>query len=70
MKKVYKNKKEKTIEKEYLPIYELLSNRPIHINEIAKRLNTTIQEILPIITIMEIKEYIFQVQTNYFIRRE
>lgn len=70
MKKVYNNKKEKTIEKEYLPIYELLSNRPIHINEIAKRLNTTIQEIVPIVTIMEIKEYIFQVQTNYFIRRK
>ena len=70
VKEVYNNKKDKTIEKEYLPIYELLSNRPIHINEIAKRMNTTIQEIVPVITIMEIKEYIFQVQTNYFIRRE
>lgn len=68
--KIYNNKKEKNIEKEYLPIYEVLSNKPIHINEIAKRLNTTIQEIVPTITIMEIKEYIFQPQTNYFIKKE
>lgn len=64
------NKKEKNIEKEYLPIYELLSNKPIHINEIAKILNTTIQEIMPIVTIMEIKEYVVQIQTNYFIKKE
>ena len=64
------SKKEKNIEKEYLPIYELLSNKPIHINEIAKKLNMTIQEIAPTITIMEIKEYASQIQTNYFIKKE
>lgn len=64
------NKKDKNIEKEYLPIYELLSNKPIHINEIAKILNTTIQEIMPIVTMMEIKEYTFQIQTNYFVKKE
>ena len=63
-------KKEKNIEKEYLPIYELLSNKPIHINEIAKKLNMTIQEIAPTITIMEIKEYASQIQTNYFVKKE
>ena len=68
--KIYNNKKEKNIEKEYLPIYEVLSNKPIHINEIAKILNTTIHEIMPIVTIMEIKEYAFQIQTNYFIKKE
>lgn len=64
------NKKEISIEKEYLPIYEILSKKPIHINEIAKRLNKGVQEIIPNITIMEIKEYIFQPQTNYFIKKE
>lgn len=58
------------VEQEYLPIYELLSSEPIHINEIARKLKTTIKDITPIITIMEIKEYVFQIQTNYFIRKE
>ena len=58
------------VEQEYLPIYELLSSKPIHINEIARKLKTTIKDITPIITVMEIKEYAFQIQTNYFIKKE
>lgn len=60
----------KLMEKEYIPIYKILSTNPMHINEIAKKLNTTIQDIMPIITIMEINGYIYQVNTNYFIKKE
>ena len=56
------------IQKEYLPIYKLLSNEPIHINDIAKKLETTIKEITPVITMMEIEGYTHQIQTNYFVR--
>ena len=55
------------IPKDYMPIYRMLSNVPIHINEIAKKLNSSMQEIIPILTIMEIEGYVSQVQTNYFI---
>ena len=58
------------IQKEYLPIYKLLSNEPIHINDIAKKLETTIKEITPVITMMEIEGYTHQIQTNYFVRKE
>ena len=60
----------KLMEKEYIPIYKILSTNPMHINEIAKKLNTTIQDIMPIITMMEINGYIYQVNTNYFIKKE
>lgn len=56
------------IPKEYMEIYRVLSDKPIHINEIAMQLGKTIQEITPIITLMEIEEYAYQSQTNYFIR--
>lgn len=52
---------------DYMPIYSMLSNEPIHINEIAKKMNKSVQEITPILTIMEIERYVSQVQTNYFI---
>lgn len=56
--------------KEYIQIYKILSDEPIHINEIAKRLNTSIENIMPIITMMEIEDYVFQPQINYFSRKE
>ena len=56
--------------KDYLPIYRLLSNVPMHINEIAIKLNKSIQEITPNIIMMELDGYIEQVQANYFKRRE
>ena len=58
----------KIIPKEYLEIYRVLSDKPIHINEIAMKLGKTIQEVNSVITMMEIEEYAYQSQTNYFIR--
>ena len=62
-------KEVKKIPKEYLEIYRILSNEPIHINEIARKLNKTIQEINQTITIMEIMGYVEQPQICYFKRR-
>ena len=55
---------------EYLPIYRVLSDEPLHINEIAMKLDIAIKDINPIITMMELEEYIFQPQTNYFVRKD
>ena len=71
--KVVKNEnKEKliieTIPKEYIEIYRLLSDEPIHINELAKKINKPIFEVNSIITIMEIEGYAYQPQMNYFTR--
>ena len=54
------------LSKEYLEVYKILSDEPMHINEIARNLNKEICEISPIITMMEIDGYIVQAQTNYF----
>lgn len=59
---------ETIIPKEYLEIYRVLSDNPIHINDIAIKLGKTIQEVNSIITMMEIEEYAYQSQTNYFVR--
>lgn len=69
-KEKYEEEKSKktVIPKEYLAIYKVLSDEPMHINELAKKLTKSVQEIIPIITMMEISEYIYQPQTNYFIR--
>ena len=56
----------KTIPKEYLQIYRIVSEVPIHINEIAIRLNKSIQEINTLITMMELDGYIHQVNPNYY----
>ena len=53
---------------EYLEIYKILSDEPIHINEISKRIEKPVHEISSIITMMEIDGYAFQPQTNYFMR--
>ena len=55
---------------EYMSIYRVLSDEPIHINELAMRLGKTIKEINPIITMMELEGYAFQIQINYFIRAD
>ena len=54
--------------KEYLQVYRILSNQPLHINEIAKKLEKSINEVIPVITMMEIEGYAYQPQTNYFMR--
>lgn len=64
------NNQRQQIDKSYLPIYKLLSDNAIHINELARELKVSIQEITPIMTMMEIDGYAYQTQTNYFVRRE
>lgn len=63
-------KTNKNIPEEYMPIYNLLSNEPIHINKIAKELNTTISEVNSIITLMELDGYIMQLSGNQFKKKE
>lgn len=65
---ISKEKIDSAISKEYLEIYKILSEVPIHINEIARKLNKEIREISPVITMMEIDGYIVQTQINYFAR--
>lgn len=68
--KVENNKKSisNIMPKEYLQVYRILSNQPLHINEIAKNLEKSINEVIPVITMMEIEGYAYQPQTNYFMR--
>ena len=61
---------QKIILKEYLPIYRALSNEPMHINEIAKKINKAVHEVNSIITMMELDGHVYQPQTNYFVRKE
>lgn len=58
------------LSKEYLEVYKILSDEPIHINKIARKLNKEIYEISPIITMMEIEGYAIQPQINYFTRNK
>lgn len=61
---------EKTImPKDHLQIYRVLSDEPMHINEIANKLNKQVQEISQTITMMELEDIVYQPQTNYFIRK-
>ena len=58
------------IPEEYLNVYKLLEKcDSIHINELAKKLKTTVYEITPMLTIMEIEGYIIQKPSNYFRKR-
>ena len=54
--------------KEELEIYRILSDEPVHINELAKKLGKPVFEVSPAITMMEINGYVEQPQTNYFRR--
>ena len=67
-KKEEKKSSKQIMPKEYLEIYRVLSDEPTHINVLAQKLGKSIQEIIPIITMMEIDEYAHQTQTNYFMR--
>ena len=68
--KVENNKKSigDIMPKEYLQVYRILSDQPLHINEIAKNLEKSINEVIPVITMMEIEGYAYQPQANYFMR--
>ena len=56
------------IPKEYVEVYRILTNEPVHINEIAKKMNKQVFEVTSIITMMEIEGYAYQPKTNYFSR--
>ena len=58
------------MKEEYREIYNILSEKPIHINDIVKKVKRPIDELNSIITMMEIEGYIVQTQTNFFIIRE
>lgn len=52
--------------KEYEEIYKIVQPKPIHINDICKTLNKDIAQISPILTMMELEEYIEQLPGNQF----
>ena len=60
----------KNIKKEYFPIYEILTYMPMHINDIAKKLNKPVYEISPILTMMELDGLIKSVTGGEFIKEE
>ncbi len=59
-------KKELKIPKEYINIYKLLLNKPMHINEITRNLKTNISQISSTLTIMEIEGYIEKDDINTY----
>lgn len=61
-------KRDDILSNEYLEVYKILSNEPIHINEISKKLSKAVSKIIPIITILEIDGYVYQPMTNYFMK--
>ena len=63
-----KNNISNIMPKEYLQVYRALSNEPLHINELARKLEKSMNEVMPIITMLEIEGYAYQPQTNYFMR--
>lgn len=58
------------IPKQYIPIYNMLENGPMHINEIAKRERKTVQELSGILTLMEIEGFITRLAQNQYKREE
>ena len=56
------------IKPEYMAIYNQLLEEPMHVNEIAKKANKTVQEVTVILSLMEIEGYVIQTQNNYFIK--
>lgn len=58
------------IPKEYISIYKILENGPMHINEIAKLEQKSISELNSIMTMMEIEGYITRLASNQYKRNE
>ena len=54
------------IQKEYEEIYNIILSKPIHINDICKISKKNIQEVTTILTMLELEEYIEQIQANIF----
>ena len=63
------NKKEE-VNDEYKKVYEVLTNVPIHINEICKKTNSSMAEVNQIITMLEIEGLIKSLPNNEFIKGE
>lgn len=57
------------ISSEYSPIYKILENGPMHINEIAKKQVKSISELNGILTLMEIEGYVKRLPSNQYERR-
>lgn len=70
VKKTEKKEISNLLEKEELNIYRVLSDNPMHVNEIAIALDTSVEKIIPILTIIEIKGFIEQSSTNFFVRKK
>ncbi len=56
----------KEVPKEYEEIYKIIGDKPIHINDICKISKRDIKEITPILTMLELEEYIQQLPNNQF----
>jgi len=61
------NKKEE-INEEYKKVYQVLTNTPIHINEICKKTNSSMAEVNQIITMLEIEGLIKSLPNNQFVK--
>lgn len=71
-KKIIENK-EKTIEiedvaKEYMPIYKLISEKPINVDELCKKTKMEISKMNYILTMLELEGYINQLPGKFFVR--
>ena len=61
--------KEPEISSEYKKVYNILTNMPMHINEICKKAGTPMAEVNQIITMLEIEGLIKSLPNNEFIKR-
>ena len=59
------NKKAKKCNEKYKEIYELITDKPITVNEICKKLNKNISEINNILLMLELEENIKKVEGGY-----
>lgn len=57
------------VEDEYRKVYDILTNSPMHINEICKKANSPMAEVNQIITMLEIEGLIKSLPNNEFIKR-
>ena len=60
----------KEINLEYKKVYEVITDIPIHINQICKKANITMSEASSIITMLEIEGLIKSLPNNEFIKGE
>ena len=66
--KTKEEKKELKINDEYKKVYNILTKSPMHINEICKRINTSMAETNQIVTMLEIEGLIKSLPNNEFIK--